>query len=67
MQTILQKVESLGHLTRQLQKMESKMRAGQWIDAWRECNRLIAECEKEKRRLLAGAEEKQPNGEVNAE
>ena len=32
--------------------MESRMRSGQWIDAWRECNRLLAAISKSKQDLI---------------
>jgi len=42
MRSPLEQVNELDDLIRQLHKMESKMRVGQWIDAWREVNRIIS-------------------------
>jgi hypothetical protein len=58
MKSLLEQVNELDDLTRKLHKMESKMRAGQWIDAWRECCRIIAALEKNKQDLLKANEEK---------
>jgi len=42
----------LDNLTRQLRKMESKMKAGQFIDAWRDCTKIIAMIERAKRDII---------------
>lgn len=52
MKTLFDSVSELDNLHRQLQKMESKMRSGQWIDAWKEVMRLMAVIEKEKSNLI---------------
>ena len=52
MKSLLETVDELEQLIRQLHKMESKMRSGQWIDAWRETNRIIARLEDDKTRLI---------------
>lgn len=41
MKSPLEKIEGLDNLIRQLQIMESKMRSGQFIDAWRHLGRVI--------------------------
>ena len=41
MKGLLEQVNALDHLIRSLHKIDSKLRAGQIIDAWREVNRLI--------------------------
>jgi len=58
MKTLLEKVSDIDNLVRQLRKMESRLRAGQVIDAWRELNRIIALLEREKESVLADAEKK---------
>jgi hypothetical protein len=58
MKSLMEKVEQLDILIRELQKMESRMRAGQWIDAWRENNRIIAYLEREKKNVIAAEQEK---------
>jgi len=54
MKSLLEQVNEVDDLVRQLRKMESKMNAGQFIQAWRECRRLIAAFEKAKQDLIAG-------------
>lgn len=58
MKSLLERVDALDNLIRQLRKNESRMRSGQWIDAWRENNRIIAVVEKDKRDLMCDAEGK---------
>ena len=52
MKSLLEQVNELDNLIRQLRKMESKMNAGQFIAAWRECNRIVAALEKSKEVLI---------------
>ena len=52
MKSLLETIDGLEQLIRQLHKLESKMRSGQIIDAWRETNRIIAKLEAEKTRLI---------------
>lgn len=52
MKSLLDNVNELDVIIRQLEKMESRMRSGQWIDAWRECNRLLAAISKSKQDLI---------------
>ena len=52
MKSLLNDIEDLDYLLRQLYKMNSKMQAGHWIDAWRDNGRLIALLEKNKTELL---------------
>ena len=59
MKSLLDSVNELDALVRSLHKMESKMRSGQFIDAWRELHRIIASLEKEKQKLLGGEEDAQ--------
>lgn len=54
MNSPLEQVNELDNLIRQLQKMESKMRVGQWIDSWREVNRVIAYLVRKKESVMKG-------------
>ena len=56
MKSLLKQVNGLDYFIRQLRKMESKMNAGQFIQAWRECQRVTAELEKNKQELLKDAD-----------
>ena len=56
MKSLLDKVEELDYLVRQLEKMNSKMHAGNWIDAWRENCRLISHVSKHRQNLINSAE-----------
>ena len=56
MKSLLEQVSEIDVLIRQLEKMESKMRSGAIIDAWRECNRIISVLNKAKRDILAESE-----------
>jgi hypothetical protein len=53
MKTVLEKVEGLDDLIRQLRKMESRLRAGHFIDCNRDVCRMIAALEKEKRDVIS--------------
>lgn len=57
MKSLLEKTEKLDNLIRLLRKMESKMRSGQWIDAWRDCNAIIALVERSKKEVIMGSKE----------
>lgn len=52
MSSLLEQVSGLDSLHRQLQKMESKMRSGQFIDAWKDCTRLVSILERAKSDLI---------------
>jgi len=56
MKSLLEQVDEVDYLIRQLCKIDSKMHAGQFIDAWRENRRIIAALEKTKRDLIASGE-----------
>jgi hypothetical protein len=58
MKSLLEQVGEIDSLIHQLEKMESKLRSGAIIDAWRECNRLVAALNKAKQDLLADSEKK---------
>jgi cell fate (sporulation/competence/biofilm development) regulator YlbF (YheA/YmcA/DUF963 family) len=51
--TILDQVDELDRLIHQLQKMESQMQVGRWLDAHRGCCRLISAFNKAKIDLIA--------------
>jgi len=53
MSNVLESVESLDGVIRQLHKIESKMRAGNWIDAWRDLRRVIALLENNRKEILS--------------
>lgn len=52
MSTLLDDISSLEEIINSLVKMESKMRSGQFIDAYRECCRLFGVLSEHKRELL---------------
>ena len=52
MKTLLEQTNELDYIIRQLRKMDSRMKAGQFIDAWRELNRIIAALERSKQDLI---------------
>ena len=60
MKSLLEQTSEVDYLIRQLRKMESRMKAGQFIDAWRELNRVIAALERSKEALIKNGELK-PN------
>jgi len=64
MKTLLEQVTELDKLIRQLQKMLSRMQAGQFIDAYRECHSLIGSLMKNRTDLIG---EVGKVGEDNAE
>jgi head-tail adaptor len=66
MKSLLEQVNGLDSLHRQLQKMESRMRSGQFIDAWKDCTRLIAIIDRAKSDLIK-SEEESNKGDNDAE
>ena len=52
MKTVLEQVEGLNYLVRELEKIQSKMLAGQFIKAEREVSRLMGILLKDKQTLL---------------
>ena len=52
MKTLLEQVNELDELLTKMHKMESRMRSGQWIDAWRECCRIISILQRNKQELI---------------
>ena len=58
MKNLLNDVNELDYLIRQLQKMASRLRSGEVIDAWRELNGLISYVNKAKQDLIKEVENK---------
>jgi len=56
MRSVLEKVNEIDKLIHRMTKMESMMWAGKWLDAHRECCRLIAALNRAKQDLLASAD-----------
>lgn len=54
--SLLQDVNGLDYVTSQLQKIASRIRAGENVDAWREINGLIAYIGRVKQDLLSTSE-----------
>ena len=53
MKSLLENISDLDDIIRQLHKMVSKMRAGQFIDAFRDANSIIARLETNRKEVLA--------------
>ena len=58
MKNLLNNVNELDYLIRQLQKLASRIRSGEIIDAWRELNGLISYVNKAKQDLIKEVENK---------
>jgi hypothetical protein len=58
MKSLLNNVNELDYLIRQLQKLASRIRSGEIIDAWRELNGLISYVNKAKQDLIKEVENK---------
>jgi len=56
MKTLLDDVNALDYLIRQLSKLSSRIRSGEDVDAFRECNGLIAYVTKAKQDLIKNSE-----------
>ncbi|MFA7219265.1 MAG: hypothetical protein WC119_02015 [Synergistaceae bacterium] len=59
MNSPLKHLDELGDLIRQLQKIDSKLQAGQFIAAYRENRRIIANLEEAKKHLIEAQEPKE--------
>jgi len=53
----LEQTIELDKVIRQMRKMESKMRSGQWIDAWRDCNTIVASLERSKEDIIRNSQD----------
>ena len=58
MKSLLQNVNELDFVIRQLQKLASRIRSGENVDAWRECQKLIAYVTTAKQDLIKDSENK---------
>jgi hypothetical protein len=56
MTNLLNDVNAIDELIHRLQKMESKLRSGQIIDAWRDCCGVLAMLTKHKQKLIEDAD-----------
>jgi hypothetical protein len=61
MKSLLENVNTIDDIIRQLQKMESKMVMGQVIGAYRECCKLIAFFVRAKQELIRAEEKEKKN------
>ena len=66
MKSLLEQVKKLDQVIRQLHKLASRMKAGQIVDAHRECHNLIGALQKDKEDLIGSADNKK-RGEENGE
>ena len=65
MKSLLEQVKKLDQVIRQLHKLASRMKAGQIVDAHRECCNLIGALQKNREDVIASADNKEEddNGE----
>lgn len=56
MKSLLDDVNELDYLIRQLNKLASRIRSGENVDAWRECNGLISYVTRVKQDLIKDSE-----------
>ena len=57
MKNLLQNVNEMDRIIGQLQKLSGRIRAGENVDAWRECNGLIADITKAKQSVIQASED----------
>ncbi len=57
MKSLLDQVKELDHIIRQLHKLASRIREGQNVDGWRECNSIIAMLETNRKNVIQGSED----------
>ena len=62
MKSLLEQVKELDRIIRQLQKLSSRMKVGQVVDAHRECNNLIGGLMRNREDIINEA-----SGEENAD
>jgi len=63
MSSLLEQVKGLDQVIRQLQKLSSRMKAGQIVDAYRDCNNLIGNLMQDREKLIEGAILESKDGE----
>jgi len=56
--SLLEDINELDYLIRQLSKLASRIRSGENVDAWRECNGLMAYVSRAKEELIKNTEKK---------
>jgi len=56
MKSLLEQVKELDRIVRQLHKLASRMKAGQIVDAHRECHNLIGSLQKNREDLIGAVE-----------
>jgi len=61
MKSLLEQVKKLDQVIRQLQKLSSRMKAGQIVDAYRECNNLIGSLMQDRENLIKSADSGEEN------
>lgn len=61
MKSLLDDVNELDFLIRQLSKLASRIRSGENVDGWRECNGLISHIVKAKQDLIKSSEKEDAN------
>ena len=59
---LLNDINAIDEIIHRLQKMESKMRSGQFIDAWRDCCGVMATLSRHKQQVIANSEKEKSNG-----
>ena len=64
MKSLLERVNEVDLLIRQLRKLASRIRSGENVDGWRECQRMIAALERSKQALISGEEVETSREEV---
>jgi len=55
MKSLLEQVKGLDFVIRQLQKLASSMKAGQIVDAHRDCHNLIGNLMQDREKLISSA------------
>jgi len=63
MKSLLEQVKGLDQVIRQLQKLSSRMKAGQIVDAYRDCNNLIGNMMQDREKLIGSASSEKDDGE----
>lgn len=62
MKSLLEQLEPVEHLIRQLHKIDSKLQAGQFIAAYRDVRRLISVYEQHKDELIKNTQDQKEQG-----
>jgi len=63
MKSLLERIEGLDELISKMQRLESRMRSGEFIDAWKEITRIIAFLFENKRQIIREAQEEKKKQE----